>query len=70
MMSVTVVLQNSSCLKRLFFDKELDRLEVEFVHQRVYSYQADVSLVTEFLLAESKGKFYNRVLKQQVSCVR
>ena len=63
-MKATLVLDDSSCLAGFNYDFNAQILEVELPQHRRYAYQVDPTLFAHFLLAESKGQFYNRYIKK------
>lgn len=64
-MIATMTLNDSSCLAGFHYDFNAQVLEIELTQHRRYAYQVDPTLFAHFLLAESKGQFYNRYIKKQ-----
>lgn len=63
-MQATLTMEDSSCLMGFHYDFNAEVLEVELPQQRCYLYQVDPELFATFLLAESKGRFYNQYIKK------
>ncbi len=59
-MIATMTLTDSSCLAGFHYDFNAQVLEIELTQHRRYAYQVDPTLFAHFLLAESKGQFYER----------
>lgn len=56
----------SSALKSVGFDPDKRILETELISKRIYQYKdVPLSIYTNFMKAESLGKYYNKHIKDE-----
>ena len=67
-MQATMRLEDSSCISGFHYDFNEHTLELEFVGERRYRYQVEPLVFAHFLLAESKGQFFNGYIKKLPRC--
>lgn len=62
--NISFKVENSSCIKEFGYNEKTKILTVQFNHGGRYDYpDIEKKIVSDWISAESKGKYFNRVIR-------